>query len=121
MTSVAFAFTPSTDSNLVPFNAGLMFGNKQKSHEARLGEYGGCSNMVILCFVKNALTRCVPERCLGGEPSSRSSTFQVFFFLPVQEDLSKPPCVRPGERFDLQAPNPDSKLRLAEFFVFLCF
>ena len=27
-----------------------------KSHGARSGEYGGCSNMVILCFVKNVLT-----------------------------------------------------------------
>ena len=30
--SVAFAFTASTDSNLVPFNADLIFGNKKKSH-----------------------------------------------------------------------------------------
>jgi len=28
MSSVAFAFTASTDSNLVPFNADLIFGNK---------------------------------------------------------------------------------------------
>ena len=28
--SVAFAFTASTDSNLVPFNADLIFGNKKK-------------------------------------------------------------------------------------------
>ena len=31
MCSVAFAFTASTDSNLVPFNADLIYGNK-KSH-----------------------------------------------------------------------------------------
>jgi len=29
MSSVAFAFTVSTDSNLVPFNADLIFGNKE--------------------------------------------------------------------------------------------
>ena len=57
MSSVAFAFTASTDSNLVPFNADLIFGNKKKkAHGARSGEYGGCSNTVILCFVKNVLT-----------------------------------------------------------------
>ena len=31
MSSIASAFTASTDSNLVPFNADLIFGNK-KSH-----------------------------------------------------------------------------------------
>ena len=30
MSSVAFAFTESADSNLVPFNADLIFGNKKK-------------------------------------------------------------------------------------------
>jgi hypothetical protein len=49
--SAAFAFTASTDSNLVPFNADLIFGNKKKS-----GEYGGCSITVMLFFVKNVLT-----------------------------------------------------------------
>ena len=32
MSSVAFAFTASTDLNLVPFNAHLIFGNKKKNH-----------------------------------------------------------------------------------------
>ena len=32
MSSAAFTFTASTDSNLVPFNADLIFGNKKKSH-----------------------------------------------------------------------------------------
>jgi hypothetical protein len=36
ITSVAFAFTASADSKRVPFNAGLIFGNK-KSH-AGLGQ-----------------------------------------------------------------------------------
>jgi len=31
MSSVAFAFTASTDSNLVPFNADLIFGNKKSN------------------------------------------------------------------------------------------
>jgi len=31
MSSIAFAFTAPMDSNLVPFNADLIFGNK-KSH-----------------------------------------------------------------------------------------
>ena len=44
MSSVAFAFTASTSSNLFPFNVDLIFGNEKKSHGARSGEYGGCSN-----------------------------------------------------------------------------
>ena len=84
MNSVAFAFTASTHSNLVPFNADSIFGNKKKSHGARSGEYGGFSNTVILCFAKNLLT----DRALSGvalfgeEPMSRSFTCQVFSSHP---------------------------------------
>ena len=96
MSSVAFAFTAYTDSNLVPFNADLIFGNKKKSHGAGSGEYGGCCNTVILCFIKKSWQtgHCVPAHCFGEEPMSHSSTFQVFFFSPVHEGLSKPPCSR---------------------------
>jgi hypothetical protein len=34
--------------------------------------------------------------CHGEESMSHSSTFQVFFFWPVHERLSKPPFSRPG-------------------------
>ena len=34
--------------------------------------------------------RCMPTRCLGEESMSCSSTFQVLFFSPVEEGLSKP-------------------------------
>ena len=61
MSSVAFAFTATTDSNRVPFNADLIFGNKKKSHGARSGEYGGCSNTVILCFEGIAWYRYVAD------------------------------------------------------------
>jgi len=108
MSFIAFVFTASMDLNLVPFNEDLIFGNIKNSHWARSGEYGGYSNMVILCFVKNILT----DRALcagassGEEPMSHSSTFQVSFFSPVHKGLSKPPCSRPGLQSDLQAPNP---------------
>ena len=59
MSSAAFAYTASTDSNLVPFNADLIFGNKRKSDGARSGEYGGCSNTVILCIIKNCFRQGV--------------------------------------------------------------
>ena len=47
MSCVAFFFTTSTDSNLVPFSPALIFGNRKKSHRARSGEYGGCFNTRI--------------------------------------------------------------------------
>jgi hypothetical protein len=70
MSSVTFAFTACTDSNLVPFNADLISGNKEKSHGAGSGEYGACSNTVTLCFVKNVLTDRQTDRqtalCAGA-------------------------------------------------------
>jgi len=77
MSSIAFAFTASTDSNLVPFNADLIFGNKKKLHGARSGEYGGCSNMVILCFIKNVLT----DRALCASALSWWRTHEPFFHI----------------------------------------
>ena len=77
MSSIAFAFTASTDSNLVPFSADFIFGNKKKSHGARSGEYGGCSNTVILCFVKNVLT--VRALCAGALSWWR--THELFFHI----------------------------------------
>jgi len=85
MSSVAFAFTASTESNLVPFNADLIYENKKKSHGTGSGEYGGCCNTVTLRSVKNFLTGRVPARCLGEEPMSRSSTFQVFSSHPLKK------------------------------------
>jgi len=74
MISVAFAFTASTDSNLVPFNADLIFGNKKNSRRARSSEYGGCSDTVILCFVKNILT----DRALCASMLSWWRTHKLF-------------------------------------------
>ena len=97
MSSVAFAFTASTDSNLVPFNADLIFGNK-KSHVG-LGQVSTVDVPTRLSCASSKTSwqrgHCVPARCLGEEPMTRSSTFQVFF-PPVHEGLSKPPCSRPG-------------------------
>ena len=82
ISSVAFAFTASTDSNLVPFNADLIFVNKKKSHGARSGENGGCSKTVILCFVKNLLTSCrhvvLVKNPWGVPPHFRSPSSHPF-------------------------------------------
>jgi hypothetical protein len=97
MSFIAFAFTASTDLNLVPFNTDLIFGIKKKSHMG-IGQvsmvdvptWRSCASSKMFCQVG----RCVPARCLGEEPMSRSSTFQ-FFFSSVHKGLSKP-CSRPG-------------------------
>ena len=50
---------------------------KKKSHGARSGEYGGCSNMVILCFIKNVLT----DRALCVSVLSWWRTHKPFFHI----------------------------------------
>ena len=98
MSSIAFAFTASTDSNMVPLNTDLICGNK-KSH-MELGQVSMVDVPTRWSCVSSKTSwqtgRCVPARCLGEELMSCSSTFQVLFFSPVQEGLSKPPCSRPG-------------------------
>ena len=98
MSSVAFAFTASTDSNLVPFNADLIFGNK-KSHMG-LGQVSTVDVATRWASASSKMSwqsgHCVLVRCVGEEPMSHSSTFQVFFFSSVHEGLLKPPCSRPG-------------------------
>ena len=110
MSSVAFAFTASTDLNLVPFNADLIFGNnnKKKSHGARSGEHGGCSNTVILCFVKNVLT----DRVLCASAMSWWRTREPFFHI---SGLLLTCSWRFVKWFNLQAPNPcEQSLRCQE-------
>ena len=93
--SVAFAFTASTDSNLVPFNADLISENKKKSHMG-LGQVSMVDVPTWWSCASSKTSwqtgRCVPAHCLGEEPMSRSSTFQVFFFSPIHDSLSKPTC-----------------------------
>ena len=109
MSSVPFAFTVSMDSNLVPLNADLIYGYKKKGHMG-LGQVSTVDVPTGWSCVSSKMSwqtgHCVPMRCLGEEPISRSSTIQVFFSSPIHEGLSKPPCSRPGYRSDLQAPNP---------------
>jgi len=78
MISFAFAFTASMDSNLVPLNADLIFGNKKKPNGARSGGYGECSNTVILFFIKNVLT----DRALCAGTLSWWRTHEPFFHIP---------------------------------------
>ena len=98
ISSVAFAFIASMGSNLVPFNIDLIFGNK-KSHTG-LGQVSIVDVPTWWPCASSKMSwqtgRCVPACCPGEEPMRRSSTFQLFFFSPVHEGLSKPPCSRPG-------------------------
>ena len=55
----------STDSNRIPFNAGIILENRKKiSHGARSGEHGGCSITGNLCLARNFLT--VRALCTGA-------------------------------------------------------
>ena len=72
-----FCLTASTGSNLVPFNTDLICGNKQMLYVSRSGEYGRCSNMVTLCFVKNVLT----DRALCAGVLSWWRTHEAFFHI----------------------------------------
>jgi len=103
MSSVALAFTASRDSNLVPFNADLIFGSKKSN--MGLGQVSTVDVPTRWSCASSKTSwqagRCVPARCLGEKPMGRSSTFQVFFFFffffsPFHEGLSKAPCSRPG-------------------------
>ena len=64
MSSFVFAFTTSKDSNLVPFNADLIFRNKKGSHGARSGEYGGCVCAVSEVRLLEGNVKCrLPTDC----------------------------------------------------------
>jgi hypothetical protein len=77
--SVAFPLLRLRTSNLVPFNADLFLRTKKKTHVARTGEYGGCFNTVILCFVKNLLT----DRVLCAGAYSWWRIHELFIHISV--------------------------------------
>jgi len=62
---VKFCLMSSVVSNQCPFRTFLSLGNREKSHGARSGEYGGCCcNWAVPCLAKNCCTRC--ELCAGA-------------------------------------------------------
>jgi len=88
MSSVAFAFTASMDSNIVPFNADLIFEKKKKNHMG-LGQVSTVEVPTRWSCASSKTSwqtgRCVPARFLGEEPMSRSSTFQDFSSHPLKK------------------------------------
>lgn len=51
-----FSFTHSTNWKCIPFDAIFTLENRQESHEARSGEYGGCSSAEMGLFTKYCFT-----------------------------------------------------------------
>jgi hypothetical protein len=83
----------------VPFNTGFIFGKKKKS-KTGLGQVSRVNAQTReSCALPEMSCRtvcCVLARCHGEESISHSSPFQIFFFLPVHDGLSKPPYRRRG-------------------------
>ena len=82
---VAFAFTASTDSNLVPLSADLIFGERKKSHV--LGPESTVDVPSLeCCFSPNTSSQiacCVLARCRDEESMRHSSTCLVSFVAHV--------------------------------------
>ena len=92
MSSVAFAFTASTDSNLVPFNADLIFGNK-KSHMG-LGQVSTVDVPTLwsCASLKNDLTEGIVSRCVVFVKTPRAilphfRSFSSHLFMKVCQNL----------------------------------
>ena len=99
MSSLAFAFTASTDLNLVLLTQTWSLEIKKKSRmglsqvsTVDVATRWSCASSKTSCQTGH----CVLVRCLGEEPMSCSSTFLVSFFSPIHEGSSKPPYSRPG-------------------------
>ena len=90
MSSVAFAFTASTDSNLVLFNSDLiLLMGLGKVSAVDVPTRWSCASSKTSWQAG----RCVQARRLGEEPMSCSSKFQIFFFSSIYKCLSKHPWI----------------------------
>ncbi|GFU44309.1 organic cation transporter protein [Trichonephila clavipes] len=76
LSSAVFCFTASIDSNRVPFKADFIFGNKQKSHGAKSGEYGTSSSTGVRLSANTVshIARYGQVSCPGAKSPSCSST-----------------------------------------------
>ena len=68
--SLVAVMTSLTERNLRTRRSAFLQGNRQKSHGARSGEYGGCGSMVTCCLASFSWTRT--ERCSGALSCSNS-------------------------------------------------
>jgi hypothetical protein len=75
--SVAFLMMSLASQKLRTLNADFNEGNRYKSAGAKLGEYGGCSNVVTLFFVRNSLTKI--DQYAGELPERRNQPLVPHF------------------------------------------
>jgi hypothetical protein len=94
---------PAVSENLWPFKAVLSFGNSQKSHGAKSGEYGECSNFIISIFwpkTPGQRARHEQGHCHDAK-SEHQAKVQVFSYEQPQVTLPIFPNNNAGSLFDL--------------------
>ena len=112
LSSIAFAFTASKDSNLVPLNPDLTFGKRKESK--------GDVPSLEYCFLPNnslQIARCELAHCPNEGSLRHSSTSLVSFVKHVHGGPSKHFYNKPDWQSNLQAPSQCSCCWVLQHFL----